>query len=249
MKGAGMTRTRTIRSLAPAICLVLALVLPAGSSGQSPGAPMGEGRDERIAPPDPQFVALERLRREASGPTNVHWVNGIPRAVDTSVLVPGRNSVERATAFLMRHKELYGQFMTDPFRQVSFDPNRLPDPDPSERLSDFRRELEGYQGKPTSSPDLGLAVRGTSGPDDNVVAFAQTYKGLPIFGADLLVFVDKRRVEGSVGGLLSISTWRASVRSSMPMRRPRLPAGPSASAMPTRRLPLPARTSRSLTPV
>ena len=63
--------------------------------------------------------------------------------------------------------------------------------------------MRRFQGQPVSTPDLDLSVRGTSGPGDQIVAFRQTYKGVPVFGADLLVFLRGQRVVGTVGGLLS----------------------------------------------
>ena len=123
--------------------------------------------------------------------------------------IAGDSPVERATGFLRAYKNLYGQFMPNPFDRSGFERptirsvNALPDADPETQRRDFLLRMRGFQGQPVSTPDLDLSVRGTSGPGDQIVAFRQTYKGVPVFGADLLVFLRGQRVVGTVGGLLS----------------------------------------------
>jgi len=179
----------------------------AAPMGAAPGSEDRAARERGL--PDPQITALNELKRDDRGRTNVTFQNGFPRAVSTSVAVVGDTPVERATSFLRTYKDLYGQFMADPFDRSGFEArtirgvNALPDADPDMGRRDFLLEMRRFQGKPISTPDLDLSLRATSGPDDQIVAFRQTYKGVPVFGADLLVFLRGARVVGTVGGLLT----------------------------------------------
>ena len=193
-------RRGNARVLALAFAFACLLALLVGVRGQAVAARDGEA-EQGI--PDPQVEALERLRRGAKGPTDTTFVNGFPRLVETSVVVPGDSPAERATEYLLRYRKLYGQFMAAPFHRTPVDVNNLPDADPDDRRRDYLREIRSFQGKRSSTSDLDLGIRATSGPDDQVVAFRQTYKGLPVVGADLIVFLDGRRVTATVGGLLS----------------------------------------------
>jgi len=51
--------------------------------------------------------------------------------------------------------------------------------------------------------NLALEVLRVSGPDDQRVTFQQTYRGLPVYGGELVVNLDGDEVVGTVGGLLS----------------------------------------------
>jgi len=184
-----------------AIAGACTLALAGGTRSAAAVARDGDGA--AVGLPDPAASALQRLRSDAEGPTNVTFANGFPAVVTTSVRVEGSDAVGRAIKFVRRYKELYGQFMANPFRRVQDDRNQLGIPNPDDRVRDFYRQFERYQGKPTSTPDLALAVRGTQGPNDEVVAFYQTYKGLEVYGANLLVFVKGDRVIATAGSLLS----------------------------------------------
>ncbi len=177
------------------LCAVLALV-----AGASSGA---KGAMTEVGLPDPMLPALERLQAAAYGPTNVSFANRFPAVVTTNVRVDGADAVQRAIKFVRRYKGLYGQFMPNPFQRVRDARNQLGIPDPDDKVRDFYRLLDSYQGKATSTPDLTLAVRGTQGPNDEVVAFYQRYKGVEVYGGNLLVFVHGDRVRATVGALLS----------------------------------------------
>ncbi len=156
--------------------------------------------------PEPQEAALQRLRDASDHPTHVYFRNGFPRVVETHVQVAGTNSVERAKNFLQTHKGLYGQFTPDLFRQGRDRRNPLNIAQPLtqvDRTREFLRSYEILQGTSSSNPDLALAVRGTAGPDDQVVSFYQTYRDIPIYGGEIIVIVAGDRVYGSVGALLS----------------------------------------------
>jgi Zn-dependent metalloprotease len=153
--------------------------------------------------PDPLALGMDQLRAAAEGPTNVSFRNGFPVAVTTNVSVNGSDSVQRAIDFVRTYKGLYGQFMPDPFRHDSAKPNRIGIASPADEIEDFSLRQAAYQGKSTSTPDLALNVRGTSGPNDQVVAFYQTYRGIEVYGGNLLVFVDGKRVIATIGALLS----------------------------------------------
>jgi Zn-dependent metalloprotease len=192
-----MSRRRG-RWITTAVAVLGALAMAGASSGAD--APRAS---DAVGLPDPAAPPLSRLRAASDGPTNVSFENGFPVTVSTNVAVDGADPVERATTFVRRFKDLYGQFMDDPFRRSRDDPNHLGLGHPADKVGDFYRRFDRYQGKPTSTPDLALAVRGTQGPDDEVVAFYQTYKGVEIYGASLLVFVDGERVIATVGSLVS----------------------------------------------
>lgn len=51
--------------------------------------------------------------------------------------------------------------------------------------------------------DLALEVLRVGGPDDRRVTFQQTYRGLPVYGGELVVNLDGDEVVGTVGGLLT----------------------------------------------
>jgi Thermolysin metallopeptidase, alpha-helical domain/Thermolysin metallopeptidase, catalytic domain len=199
----GVTVMNTFLRRTCRAAIVLAVLAALICSGALTGS-TAEARDPRPQPSaDPQVEVLEKLRVEAGAPTNVTFRNGFPRIVHTSVAIEGSSPVERARRYLAKYKGLYGQFMDDPFAGGQVEENRLGIADPSDRLRDHLRKLETYQGKRTSTPDLGLAVRGTAGPGDRAVAFYQTYKGIEVFGGNVLVFVDGDKVVGTVGSLLS----------------------------------------------
>ena len=202
-RGSLRGRGRLLALGALSVAAILAAPLAAGAGdGEGPGNTV-RGEAERGVP-DPQVAALRTLRRQGSGPTDATFVNGFPRLVETSVRVRGRSPVARARSYLRRYQELYAQYMADPFRRTNLNPNQLPDANPDDRIAKLRRTLKTYAGEPASTPELDLSVRATSAPaGTNVVAFGQSYKGLPIVGADLLVFLDRRRVKATVGGLLS----------------------------------------------
>ena len=72
--------------------------------------------------PDPQIAALNDLKRDDVGRTNVSFHNGFPRAVvSTSVGIAGDSPVERATGFLRTYNSLYGQCMPNPFDRSGFE--------------------------------------------------------------------------------------------------------------------------------
>jgi Zn-dependent metalloprotease len=52
-------------------------------------------------------------------------------------------------------------------------------------------------------PDLSLGIRRLGGPQNEDVVFYQTYKGLPIYGSELVVSLDGEHVYATVGELLT----------------------------------------------
>ena len=185
-------------SLLVALAAAIGLLVPGSLRGS-----IDAGAERlRPAPVDPQESALRRLRRAADGPTSVAFENGFPRVVLTSVPTEGDTLIKQATRFIREYKELYGLFMGNPFAVASPEWNRLGLADTDQRYRDFLRLMEAYQGKPTSTPDLSLSVQ-TVDPALGAVAFRQTYKGVPVLGGELLVFVRDGRVTATVGTLIS----------------------------------------------
>lgn len=179
-----------------ALAACAALLLPAASSGL-PSTPRG-----RPAPVDSQAASLRILEAAAERPTNVSFANGFPRVVLTAVPVEGATLVERATNFVRTYKGLYRLDTRDPFGAPDAKPNRLGIADPKEHYREYLRTLERGQGKPSTTPDLSLAVQAVD-EETGVVAFRQTYKGVPVFGAQLVVLVQGTRVTATIGSLLS----------------------------------------------
>jgi hypothetical protein len=181
------TFRRDIVVVAYQILLLMAVVSTSSASAQTP-----DRQGVAQAGPDArQEAALRRLRAASETPTHVYFRNGFPRVVNTRVRVNGASAVERARNFLQNYREIYGQFMPRLFRSTATD-NALSLPDPmtgAERAREFQRRFDRLQGIPTSNPDLDLAVRGTTGPDDQIVGFYQTYRGIPVYGAELVVIL------------------------------------------------------------
>jgi Zn-dependent metalloprotease len=163
----------------------------------------GHKASSATAFPDQSTAALTHLRAASNGPTNVAYENGFPVVVTTNVGVRGSNSIQRAIRFVRTYKDVYGQFMPNPFRRLRDDRNHLGIPKPNDKVRLYYRELANAQGKATSTPDLVLAVRGTQGAKDDVVALYQTYKGVEVLGGNLLVFHEGDRVLATVGSLRS----------------------------------------------
>lgn len=72
--------------------------------------------------------------------------------------------------------------------------------DSVERARNYLRTYQDFYGQ--SDPALSLEVLKVAEKHDELVTFSQTYRGLPVYGSGLLVFLDGEKVHATVGGLL-----------------------------------------------
>ena len=123
---------------------------------------------------DPQVTSMRMLESASERPARIRFADGFPRSVSARVRVGGENAVERASNFLREYRDLYAQSVPQLELKV--------------------RRVSRPEARSTGDPPA---------EDTEGVFFYQTYRGIEVFGGELLVSLSGERVFHTLGALLT----------------------------------------------
>jgi Zn-dependent metalloprotease len=123
---------------------------------------------------DPQVTSMRVLESASERPARIRFADGFPRSVSARVRVGGENAVERASNFLREYRDLYAQSV--PHLELKV------------------RRVSRPEARSTGDPPA---------EDTEGVVFYQTYRGIEVFGGELLVSLSGERVFHTLGALLT----------------------------------------------
>ena len=162
-----MPSQRTYTPRFVGLLVVLMLQGCGGGSGRGGGVILPPPPPPPPPPPvsgykSPMTIGLERLRTESQVPINVSFDKGVPRWIRLDIPMTGNSAEEGARNFLVNYQDLLGQ---------------------ESLIEETDRRQLSFATRHTTREEAPEAF--------DFVRFAQSYDGVPVFGAEAIVGVLK----------------------------------------------------------